>query len=68
MARVVIVIADTKDGVHVRWKDLPCPVHDKPLDQMTAAERFAFDLWKSIAAREMGLEDFMRHTKCPGHA
>ena len=68
MARVIIVIHVSKDGVKVRWKDLPCPVHDKPLAAMTAAERFAFDLWKTIAAREMRLEDFMKHTKCPGHS
>lgn len=68
MAKVTIVIHDTKDGVRVRWKDLPCPIHDKPFDRMTAAERFALELWKSITAREMTREDFMKHTKCPGHS
>lgn len=68
MARVTIVIHDSKDGVKVRWKDLPCPIHDKPFDAMTAAEKFALDLWKSTAARGMSLDDFLKHTKCPGHS
>lgn len=68
MARITIVIHDAKDGVKVHWKDLPCPIHDKPFDAMTAAEKFAFDLWKSTAARAMSRDDFLKHTKCPGHS
>ena len=69
MARVTLVISDVQGGVQLRWKGLPCPVHDKPRELFTAAEQFAFELWKNRNAARMSLGEFLQHAKtnCPGH-
>lgn len=49
MAKVTLTITDAPGGgVHFEWTDLPCPVHDKPAEQMTPAEKWAADVARSI--------------------
>jgi hypothetical protein len=69
VARVTLVISDVQGGVQIRWKGLPCPVHDKPLELFTEAEKFAFDIYRKNNAVRMSLGEFMKHAKnnCPGH-
>ncbi|MEW6330198.1 MAG: hypothetical protein AB1560_01925 [Pseudomonadota bacterium] len=69
MARITLTITDIQGGVQIRWKGLPCPVHDKPLELFTAAERFAFEQYRKQNAAHMTLGEFLQHAKtnCPEH-